>query len=197
VEIRTNCFDDGYHLEKRNTRRFVTKVSRKWLGSCFKSQCSRNSKLLHQLLHHGKWKVVHVLCGKKGLCRLLAVLPTFSIYNFLAFRICRHQNEYIYAQPNWEFWLWKFGNFYANLILREINFGWIQMVENCRFNNFEALIFRKISHLKVSKVPKNSKFRAAQMVKIADFRASKLPKLISRKIWVQKNSAINSWKITL
>ena len=95
VEIRTNCFDDGYHLEKRNTRRFVTKVSRKWLGSCFKSQCSRNSKLLHQLLHHGKWKVVHVLCGKKGLCRLLSVLPTFTIYNFWAFIICRHQNEYI------------------------------------------------------------------------------------------------------
>ena len=34
--------------------------------------------------------------------------------------------------------------------------------------------FRNNSHLKVSKVPKNSKFRVAQMLKIAYFGASKL-----------------------
>ena len=33
--------------------------------------------------------------------------------------------------------------------------------------------FRKILHLKMSKVPKNSKIRAAQMAKKAVFRASK------------------------
>ena len=80
--------------------------------------------------------------------------------------------------------VWKFGNFYGNKILREINFGWFQMVKNCRFNNFEGFeffTFGKISHLKVSK-PKNSKFRAAQMVKMAVFRASKCKKLILCKI---------------
>jgi len=34
----------------------------------------------------------------------------------------------------------------------------------------------------MSKVLKNSKYRAAEMVKMAVFAATKLPKLISRKI---------------
>ena len=48
---------------------------------------------------------------------------------------------------------------------------------------FEALNFDfgKISHLKMSKVPKNVKFRAAEMVKMAVFGALKLQKLNSRK----------------
>ena len=45
------------------------------------------------------------------------------------------------------------------------------------------LIFRKISGLKMSKGPKNSKLRGAQMFKMAVFGSSRWPKLISRKIW--------------
>jgi len=41
----------------------------------------------------------------------------------------------------------------------------------------------------MSKVAKNSKFRAAQMVQMAVFGASKWPKLISRKIWNMPNKA--------
>ena len=43
------------------------------------------------------------------------------------------------------------------------------------------MIFGKIPHFRMSKVPKNFKFRADQMVKMAVFGASKFPKLISRK----------------
>ena len=56
------------------------------------------------------------------------------------------------------------------------------------FGQLWILIFGKISHLKMSKVPKNSKFRAAQMVNMAVFGASKLPKLNSCKIWVAEKS---------
>ena len=49
-------------------------------------------------------------------------------------------------------------------------------------------MFGKISHLKMSKVPRNSKLRVAQMVKMAVFGASKWPKLVSRKIWVAELS---------
>ena len=48
--------------------------------------------------------------------------------------------------------------------------------------------FGKMSHLKVSKLPKNAKFRAAQMVKMALFGAFKHPKKISRKIRVVEKS---------
>ena len=37
--------------------------------------------------------------------------------------------------------IWKFSKFSAILILREINFGWLQKVKNCRFNNFEGFEF--------------------------------------------------------
>ena len=52
------------------------------------------------------------------------------------------------------------------------------------------MVFRKISHLKMSKVPKNSRFKAAQMVKLAVFRALKMNKIdfTSRKIWVAEKS---------
>ena len=42
------------------------------------------------------------------------------------------------------------------------------------------MMFGKIIHLKMSKVPKNSKFRAAEMVKMAVLVALKLQKLNSR-----------------
>ena len=32
--------------------------------------------------------------------------------------------------------MWKFSHFPATLILREINIGWFQTVENCHFDNF-------------------------------------------------------------
>ena len=81
----------------------------------------------------------------------------------------------------------KFNNFSASLILREINFGWFQNVKNCPFNNFENSDFEfwKIHTWKI----KNSqiyKFRPSQIVKMAVFRATKWPNLISRKIERQK-----------
>ena len=43
------------------------------------------------------------------------------------------------------------------------------------------MIFENISHLEMSKIPKNSKSRAAQMVKMADLALQEHLKLISRK----------------
>ena len=48
--------------------------------------------------------------------------------------------------------------------------------------------FLGITHLKMSKISKNAKFRAVHMVKMAVFAASKWPKLFSHKIWVAKKS---------
>ena len=53
--------------------------------------------------------------------------------------------------------VWKFSNFPATLILREINFGWFQKVKNCHFNNFggfEFWFFEKLHTLKCQKIPK-------------------------------------------
>ena len=44
------------------------------------------------------------------------------------------------------------------------------------------MIFRKIAHLKMSRIPKNSKFRAGQMGNIAIFGATKSPILIFGQI---------------
>ena len=73
------------------------------------------------------------------------------------------------GQDNWEFWLWKFSNFPAILILREINFGWVQRVKTVISSILEAMNidFLGISLLKMAKISKNSKFTAAQMVKMA------------------------------
>ena len=89
------------------------------------------------------------------------------------------------GQDNWEFWLWKFSNFSAVLILHL--FCWIQRVKTVISTILEAtnIDFLGISLLKISK---NSKFRAAQMVKMAGFGASKWPKLISHKIRVAEKS---------
>ena len=59
--------------------------------------------------------------------------------------------------------------FPATLNLGEINFGRFQRVKNCCVNNFEGSNFEflGIPLLKMSKLPKSSKFRAAQMVKMA------------------------------
>ena len=85
--------------------------------------------------------------------------------------------------------VWKFSNFPATMILREINFGWFHRVKNCFFPKFWRLwilIFRNFT-LKNVKTHKDSTFRAAKMVKTAVLRASKCSKLISRrkmkKIW--------------
>ena len=61
-----------------------------------------------------------------------------------------------------------------------------------QFCKFWIYIFGKMSHLKMLKFPKNSKFRATQMVKMAVFGATKWSDLISRKIWVAAKS-INFW----
>ena len=48
------------------------------------------------------------------------------------------------------------------------------------------MIFVAFSHLKMSKIPKHSKFRAAEIVKMAVFQLLKAAKLISRKIKVEE-----------
>ena len=54
------------------------------------------------------------------------------------------------------------------------------------------LIFGQILDLKLSKVPKNLKFRAAKMVKMALFGALKLQKLIYVRFEWQKNPEISA-----
>ena len=65
---------------------------------------------------------------------------------------------------------WNFRNFPATLILREINFADFQRVflTISEVLNFDSL---GIAHLKMSKIPKNSKFGVAQMIKMAVYRA--------------------------
>ena len=77
------------------------------------------------------------------------------------------------GQPNWEFLTLASQQFGKSAIclllwfLREINLGWFQSLKNwhLQFWRLWILIFRKISHLEMSKVLKNSKFRAALTVK--------------------------------
>ena len=81
----------------------------------------------------------------------------------------------------------ELSNFSDTLILHEINFGWFQKVKNCLFNYFGGFEFWFWEKFYIWAV-KNSKFRTAQMVKMAVFGASKWPTLISRKIWVAEKS---------
>ena len=75
--------------------------------------------------------------------------PTFvsfadGIMTTISFRFLK-KRTYRPGQPNWEFWqdipMWKFSNFPAIQILREIKFGWLQKVKNCHFGNFEGFEF--------------------------------------------------------
>ena len=72
-------------------------------------------------------------------------------------------------------------NFTASQILREIKFGDFRGSKTAIFAFLEALNFEKISHCELFRIPKMSKFAAAQKVKMAVFETSKLPNLISRK----------------
>ena len=68
--------------------------------------------------------------------------------------------------------VWKFSNFPAPLILREIIFGWFQKVKNCHFDRFEGYhywFFLGISYISHQKFPKYSKFRYTKLVKKAVF----------------------------
>ena len=78
-------------------------------------------------------------------------------------------------------------NFAATLILREINF---RRSNNPILTFLEALHFDDlgISSLKMTKLSKDLKFRAAKMVKMAVFDILKLQSLISRKIRVKVKS---------
>ena len=57
--------------------------------------------------------------------------------------------------------VWNFSHFPVTLPLRDINFGWFQRVKDCHFDNLKALNFDilGVSHLKMSKISKNSKLR--------------------------------------
>ena len=68
------------------------------------------------------------------------------------------------GQSIWGFWLrtfhtvWKISKLLQTLILREINFGWCQKVNDCCFDifgGFEFLIFEKNYTWKCQKFPKN------------------------------------------
>ena len=85
---------------------------------------------------------------------------------------------------------WKLSNFSAILNLHEINCSWFAILTILEALNFD---FLGILHLKMSKIPKNSKFKAGQMVKMAVFGPSTWSKLISHKIWEQKYSEISTF----
>ena len=104
----------------------------------------------------------------------------------------------------------KISNFTATHTLREINFGWFQKVKNCHLNKFGGFEFwfLGISHLKMSKFPKNSNFRAAELVKLVVYEAPKWPNWFHIKnewrknpeistLWVSKFSLkiLNFWQI--
>ena len=77
--------------------------------------------------------------------------------------------------------------FSTSLILREINFGWLQKVKNSHFNNFRGFEFwflLKVHIWKCQKFPKIQKriYSNWKMVKMSVLGASKRPNLISRKI---------------
>ena len=84
--------------------------------------------------------------------------------------------------------MWKFQDFLATQILREISLGHFEAPKTAILTSCEFLIsdkyvtFSRVKYSKKSKAPKNAKFRYAQKVKMAVFGASKWPKLISRKI---------------
>ena len=61
---------------------------------------------------------------------------------------------------------WKLSNFSAILNLHEINCSWFAILTILEALNFD---FLGILHLKMSKIPKNSKFRADKVVKMAIF----------------------------
>ena len=59
------------------------------------------------------------------------------------------QINYRPGQLNWEYAMWKFQDFYATQILREINFGHFEDPKNCRFDHLsssELWIFGKFWH---------------------------------------------------
>ena len=72
------------------------------------------------------------------------------------------------GQPSWEYTMWKFQDFSATQILREINFGHFEAPKNASLTILVALNFRFFEIHKVSK--------------IANFDLLKAAKLISRKI---------------
>jgi len=64
--------------------------------------------------------------------------------------------------------VWKFSNFPATPVFREINFGWFQKAKNCHFNNFGGfviLIFGKI----LSQVYSLHSLKLFSFTYIADF----------------------------
>ena len=75
--------------------------------------------------------------------------------------------------------MWKFRNFPATLFLREINFGWFQMVESVILtilgvSNFEFLdIFEIFKY----KIPTKAKFKAYKVGEIVVFDLLKAAKI--------------------
>ena len=78
--------------------------------------------------------------------------------------------------------MWKFQDFSATQILREINVGHFEAPKTAILTIWAALNFEFVDIFDIFKreIAKKSKIRAAQMVKMAVFWASKSPKLFSR-----------------
>ena len=81
----------------------------------------------------------------------------------------------------------KIQHFFVTQILREINFGGYRNSKIAVFAILGALNFANLVNCRLQKVQnsKNSKFRACKCVQLAYFALLKMPKLISRKIWVK------------
>ena len=56
-------------------------------------------------------------------------------------RKCNVIMKYRRGQPNWEYMMWKFQEFSATQILREINFGYFEAPKNCHFDHFDSSEF--------------------------------------------------------
>ena len=74
--------------------------------------------------------------------------------------------------------MWKFHNFSATYILREINFGHIKASKIASLPILAALNFEilELFHIFKHEIPKKSKFKASKMVKMTIFNLLKSTK---------------------
>ena len=86
--------------------------------------------------------------------------------------------------------MWKFKNFSATSILREINFGKFQAAKIAISDNFRGpeFGFWQICAISKAQIYQNSNSRVLKTVKMVISYIQILPKMISRKIEWQKNS---------
>ena len=76
----------------------------------------------------------------------------------------------IWHKVSWNCTMWKFSNFPATLILRDINFGWFQKVKNCHFNKFEGFEYWFLEKFHIWKCQKFPKIQTSEVLKWAKWQ---------------------------